>query len=127
MLALFAIAILIKSAKVQLVDGKRWSAAAERQQMSAQKVPAPRGEILDATKRVIAQSREMVRLEIAPREVRDRVLNHVQGDVGSKHYNLHEFVAEKRAALMRFEGMLMAILAGESAAVVPFVPRGAAS
>jgi integrase len=27
------------------------------------------------------------------KEVRDRVLNHVQGDVGSKHYNLHQFVA----------------------------------
>jgi integrase len=53
------------------------------------------------------------------KEIRDRVLNHVQGDVGSKHYNLHQFVAEKRAALMRFEGALTAILAGESAAVVP--------
>jgi len=53
------------------------------------------------------------------KEVRDRVLNHVQGDVGSKHYNLHQFVAEKRAALMRFEGALTAILTGESAAVVP--------
>jgi integrase len=53
------------------------------------------------------------------KEVRDRVLNHVQGDVGSKHYNLHQFVAEKRAALMRFEAMLTAILAGESATVVP--------
>jgi len=72
MLAVFAIAILIKSAKVQLIDGKKWRATAERQQMSAQKIPAPRGEILDATKRVIAQSREMVRLEIAPREVRER-------------------------------------------------------
>jgi cell division protein FtsI/penicillin-binding protein 2 len=45
---------------------------AERQQVSARTVPAPRGEILDATRRVIAQSREMVRLEIAPREVRER-------------------------------------------------------
>jgi integrase len=53
------------------------------------------------------------------KEVRDRVLNHMQGDVGSKHYNFHQFVAEKRAALMRFEAMLTAILAGETAAVVP--------
>ena len=71
-LAVFGIAILIRSAQVQLVDGKRWRAAAERQQVSARTVPAPRGEILDATRRVIAQSREMVRLEIAPREVRER-------------------------------------------------------
>jgi integrase len=55
------------------------------------------------------------------KEVRDRVLNHAQGDVGSKHYNQHQFVAEKRAALMRFEAMLAAILAGENAAVVPLV------
>jgi integrase len=61
------------------------------------------------------------------KEVRDRVLNHVQGDVGSKHYNLHQFVGEKRAALMRFEGALTAILAGESAAVVSLEARRAAS
>ena len=61
------------------------------------------------------------------KEVRDRVLNHVQGDVGSKHYNLHQFVAEKRAALMRFESALTAILAGESAAVVSLETRRAAS
>src|SRR5215213_1698928 len=72
MLAVFAVAILCKAAQVQLVNGKRWRAAAERQQMTARTVPAPRGEILDATRRVIAQSREMVRLEIAPREVRER-------------------------------------------------------
>jgi integrase len=66
------------------------------------------------------------------KEVRDRVLNHVQGDVGSKHYNQHRFVAEKRAALMRFEAALTAILAGdgaaladESAAVVPLAERRA--
>ena len=43
--------------------------APQRQQTTARTVPAPRGEILDATHRVLAQSREMVRLEIAPREV----------------------------------------------------------
>ena len=60
------------------------------------------------------------------KEVRDRVLNHVQGDVGSKHYNLHQFVAEKRAALMRFESALTATLAGQSAAVVSLAERRAA-
>ena len=60
------------------------------------------------------------------KEVRDRVLNHVQGDVGSKHYNLHQFVGEKRAALMRFESALTTILAGESAAVVSLEARRAA-
>jgi cell division protein FtsI/penicillin-binding protein 2 len=72
LLAVFALALLVKTAKLQLVDGKDWRARAEHQQTTAGTIPAPRGEILDATHRVIAQSREMVRLEIAPREVRDR-------------------------------------------------------
>ena len=70
-LALFAIAILIKAARVQLFQTNAWRARAERQQTAARVVPAPRGEILDATGRVLAHSRDMVRLEIAPREVRD--------------------------------------------------------
>jgi cell division protein FtsI (penicillin-binding protein 3) len=69
MLALFAVASLYKAGRVQLIDGKTWRARAERQQSTAKTVPAPRGEIFDATHRVLAQSREMVRLEIAPREV----------------------------------------------------------
>src|SRR3569623_1938634 len=69
MLALFAIAILYKAVVVQLVHGNDWRARAERQQSSAKSVPAPRGEIFDETHRVLAESREMVPLEIAPREV----------------------------------------------------------
>ena len=64
-LALFAVAILVRMGKVQLVDGKAWRKVADNQQTTARAIPAPRGEILDATHRVIAQSREMVRLEIA--------------------------------------------------------------
>jgi cell division protein FtsI (penicillin-binding protein 3) len=70
-LAVFALAILYKAATVQLVHGKDWRARAERQQSSARSVPAPRGEIFDATHRLLAESREMVRLEIAPREVNE--------------------------------------------------------
>ena len=73
MLALFAIAILVKAAqRPARSTGRSGARCAERQQMTARTVPAPRGEILDATRRVLAQSREMVRLEIAPREVRER-------------------------------------------------------
>lgn len=68
-LALFAIAIFAQAARVQLVHGKDWRARAERQQSTERTVPAPRGELLDITHRVLAESREMVRLEIAPREV----------------------------------------------------------
>ena len=70
-LAVFAVAILIKAADVQLVQGTRWRARAARQQTAERVVPAPRGDILDATHRVLAQSRETVRLEIAPREVNE--------------------------------------------------------
>lgn len=68
-LAVFALAILVKAVQVQLVNGRDWRKRAERQQVMEQTVPAPRGEIYDATHHVLAQSREMVRLEIAPREV----------------------------------------------------------
>jgi cell division protein FtsI (penicillin-binding protein 3) len=70
-LAVFALAILIQSARLQLAQGKAWRARAERQQATERTVPAPRGDILDATHHVLAQSREMVRLEIAPREVKE--------------------------------------------------------
>lgn len=71
-LALFAIAILVKAGQVQLVHGKAWRARADRQQSRQRDVPAPRGDILDASRRVLAQSRDMVRLEVAPREVNER-------------------------------------------------------
>jgi hypothetical protein len=72
--------------------------------------------VVEATKKVVPRrSARLSALGVA-KEVRDRVLNHVQGDVGSKYYNLHQFVAEKRAALMRFDSALTAILAGESGA-----------
>ncbi len=71
-LAVFALAILVQAARVQLIHGHDWKVRAERQQVVEQTVPAPRGEIFDATHRVLAQSREMVRLEIAPREVNQR-------------------------------------------------------
>lgn len=70
-LAVFALGILVKTARVQLFQGREWRAIAEHQQTTSRTIPAPRGEILDATRRVMAQSREMVRLEIAPREVRE--------------------------------------------------------
>jgi cell division protein FtsI (penicillin-binding protein 3) len=72
-LALFAIALVAKAAHVQLWQRGRWAARAARQQVAIRPVPAPRGEILDAAGEVLVRSRDVVRLEIAPREVRDRV------------------------------------------------------
>lgn len=40
------------------------------------------------------------------KEHRDRVLNHIDGSVGGKNYNKHDFKAEKRAALETLERYL---------------------
>lgn len=45
-----------------------------------------------------------------PREHRDRVQNHVDNSVGGKHYNLHDFKAEKLAALQTLENYIRAKL-----------------
>lgn len=72
-LAFFALAIVGKAASIQLGQRARWTARAERQQGAERVVPAPRGEILDAEGQTLAQSRETVKLDVAPPEVRDRV------------------------------------------------------
>jgi integrase len=54
-----------------------------------------------------------------PKEIRDRVLNHDPGDVGSKHYNLHDYADEKRDALNRWATLVNALVTGMTANVVP--------
>src|ERR1700716_451144 len=73
-LALFALAVVGKSAKVQLFQGRTWAARAQRQQSTERVVPAPRGDILDAAGEMLAQSRETVKLDVAPREVKNRLI-----------------------------------------------------
>jgi len=70
LLALFAVAVVVRAANVQLFHGRSWRARADRQQLAARQMPAPRGQILDASGLVLAQSREMVQIETAPREVK---------------------------------------------------------
>ena len=70
LLATFGLAVVVQAARVQLLQGHTWRARAARQQLSPREMPAPRGDILDAAGLVLAQSREMVQLEIAPRELR---------------------------------------------------------
>lgn len=70
-LALFAVAIVARSARVQIMNGSQWAASALRQQSTASVIPAPRGDILDAVGETMAQSRETVKLSVAPPEVRD--------------------------------------------------------
>ena len=70
-LALFMLAVVGKAAHVQLVQGRAWADMARRQHYSAKEVPAPRGLILDASGRTLATSRDLVRLEVAPAQVRN--------------------------------------------------------
>jgi cell division protein FtsI (penicillin-binding protein 3) len=70
-LAVFALAVIAKAAKVQLVDGNAWAAEARSQHYMRRDLPALRGDILDAAGRALAESRDMVQLSVAPKEVRE--------------------------------------------------------
>jgi cell division protein FtsI (penicillin-binding protein 3) len=72
-LALLGLAVVFRAAQVQLVQGSKWGTMARKQQIAVHEIPAPRGAILDAGGHTLASTREVVRLEVAPREVRDRV------------------------------------------------------
>ncbi len=69
-LVVFALALLGKAARVQLLDGDRWAAEAEKQHMVVAALPAPRGTIVDDRGEPVAISREVLRLTIAPNQVR---------------------------------------------------------
>ena len=71
-LALFALALVVRAAQVQLVQADAWRHRAQRQQFAAADVPAPRGDIFDVGGVPLAQSRPTVRLRVAPRELADR-------------------------------------------------------
>ena len=71
-LAALALSVIAKAAQVQLVHGSAWAAQARVQHFSSRAVPARRGDILDAAGRTLAESRDMVVLAVAPREVLDR-------------------------------------------------------
>lgn len=67
----FALALVGRSAWVQLGQTDRWRDRARGQQVASAEVPAVRGAILDASGQVLVQSRAVVRLAVAPHEVRD--------------------------------------------------------
>jgi cell division protein FtsI (penicillin-binding protein 3) len=68
---LFALALVARAAKVQVVDGDQWVARAKRQHFFAAAQSAPRGEILDASGNTLVESRAMTRVALALPEVRD--------------------------------------------------------
>jgi cell division protein FtsI (penicillin-binding protein 3) len=71
-LLLFALALVVRAAEVQLVQNAMWEKRAQHQQFTARDVPAPRGDILDVGGVPLAQSRPTVRFSIAPRELTNR-------------------------------------------------------
>ena len=66
---LFALALVGRAAKVQLFEHDAWRARAASQQLAGRPLPAPRGTILDENGTVLVESRQLVKLSIAPREV----------------------------------------------------------
>lgn len=68
----FAMALVGRAAWVQVVQSEEWRTRARGQQVASAEVPAVRGAILDASGRVLVESRSVVRLAVAPNEVRDR-------------------------------------------------------
>ncbi|GAC1683255.1 MAG: penicillin-binding protein [Gemmatimonadaceae bacterium] len=70
-MTLFAIVLVTRAGQVQLWQGRAWAARAARQHVASSSAPAPRGAILDGAEHVLAESRELVRLSVAPREVRE--------------------------------------------------------
>ena len=70
-LAAFALALVVKAAQVQLWQHDRWTERASKQHFRDASLPAPRGVVTDATGRVLVESRELVQLRVAPKEVKD--------------------------------------------------------
>ena len=67
--ALFAIVLVGRAAQVQLFQTAQWRTKARSQQLAASPLPAPRGMILDENGALLVESRQLVRLNVAPREV----------------------------------------------------------
>lgn len=71
-LVLFAVALVGRAAQVQILEHARWEQRAARQHTAETSLPAPRGEIVDATGVTLARSRELVRLSFALDVMKDR-------------------------------------------------------
>jgi cell division protein FtsI (penicillin-binding protein 3) len=69
-LVLFATALLLRAAHVQIWQGGEWEARAKRQHFAQANVPAPRGDILEAGGTALVESRARVRINLAPGELR---------------------------------------------------------
>ena len=71
-LTVFALALVVKAAVVQIAEHEAWSRMALGQQVAEASLPAPRGDIEDATGALLAHSRELVRLSFSLDIISDR-------------------------------------------------------
>jgi integrase len=60
-----------------------------------------------------------------PKEWRDRVLNHIDASVGGKHYNMYDYLDEKREALEKWWRRLDGMLKDDKSNVLAFPGRAA--
>ncbi len=65
-----ALTILARSVQLQLIEGERWGLVAAKQQVRELTTTPLRGRILDATGRVLVETRELTRVTITPYELR---------------------------------------------------------
>jgi cell division protein FtsI (penicillin-binding protein 3) len=64
-------AVVARAGQIQVVQADAWSARAENQHRRTLKVPAPRGPVYDRNGEPLSVTRERVRVNVAPGEVRD--------------------------------------------------------
>ena len=63
--------IVGRTIQIQVAQGPFWSAEAERQHHTSVEIAAVRGSVLDRSEVALATSREVYRVSVAPRELRD--------------------------------------------------------
>jgi cell division protein FtsI (penicillin-binding protein 3) len=80
--ALFAVVLVGRAAQVQLFQTDKWRTKARSQQVAASPLPAPRGMILDEKGAMVVESRQLVRLNVAPGEVAGDLTKHA--DTGKR-------------------------------------------
>ncbi len=71
-LVAFSVALVVRAAQVQLFEHDAWARRATNQHTAEASLPAPRGEIEDATGVSLARSRELVKLSFKLDDMKDR-------------------------------------------------------
>jgi cell division protein FtsI (penicillin-binding protein 3) len=66
-----SVAVALRAGQIQVLQASEWKAIAEAQQVGDQPMPAPRGTVFDRNGQPLAVTRERVRVNVAPNELRD--------------------------------------------------------